>query len=207
MLIDELESCDISFTHAFNVLHSIFVVLILLEPINVYVHWKHTVMKKTYVITANVNGLLKMFYNFEQKIRPRPVHAFQLRACCPMSSKIKEVGKKRGKDIFASPSSLRTYYFTLLHKLDQFQMILTIIWAFDHLRLKPSHSLFLRYFSSLQQILAFYFGVKKEERELPIKMGLVPCIAVSTAYILLTMFLAEALRKIVKSALPVGLAR
>jgi len=49
--------------------------------------------------------------------------------------------------------------------------------------------------------------VKEEERELPIKMGLVPCIAVSTAYILLTMFLAEALRKIVKSALPVGLAR
>ena len=90
-------------------------------------------MEKTYVITANVNGLLKMFYIFEQKIRPRPVHAFQLRACCPMSSKIKEVGKKRGKDIFASPSSLRTYYFTLLHKLDQFQMILTIIWAFDHL--------------------------------------------------------------------------
>jgi hypothetical protein len=38
-------------------------------------------------------------------------------------------------------------------------------------------------------------------------MGLVPCIAVSTAYILLTMFLAEALRKVVKSALPVGLAR
>jgi Na+(H+)/acetate symporter ActP len=38
-------------------------------------------------------------------------------------------------------------------------------------------------------------------------MGLVPCIAVSTAYILLTMFLAEALRKVFKATIPVGLAR
>jgi len=38
-------------------------------------------------------------------------------------------------------------------------------------------------------------------------MGLVPCIAVSTGYILLTMFLAEALRKIVEKVLPEGLAK
>ena len=38
-------------------------------------------------------------------------------------------------------------------------------------------------------------------------MGLVPCIAVSTGYILLTMFLAETLRKVVKATIPVGLAR
>ena len=38
-------------------------------------------------------------------------------------------------------------------------------------------------------------------------MGLVPCIVVSTGFILLTMFLAELLRKVVKSAVPVGLAR
>ena len=40
-----------------------------------------------------------------------------------------------------------------------------------------------------------------------IEMGLVPCIAVSTFYIFLTIFLAEALRRIVAAFFPNGLAK
>ena len=38
-------------------------------------------------------------------------------------------------------------------------------------------------------------------------MALVPCIAISTAYVLLTCFLAEALRKVIESAVPDGLLK
>ena len=37
--------------------------------------------------------------------------------------------------------------------------------------------------------------------------GLVPCIAVSTAYVLLTCFLAESLRKLVSASVSNGLAK
>lgn len=38
-------------------------------------------------------------------------------------------------------------------------------------------------------------------------MGLVPCIAVSTGYVLLTCLLAESLRKLVSTAVPNGLGK
>lgn len=38
-------------------------------------------------------------------------------------------------------------------------------------------------------------------------MALIPCIAISTAYVLLTCFLAEALRKVIESAVPDGLLK